>query len=81
MPRPSRTARRTSAAQTPADNPYFAWPEVAYVPLVDAAPSTLALARRRDSDNPLVAESTELAVEIAAHAAECNTPYSSAGGG
>jgi DNA-binding transcriptional LysR family regulator len=60
---------------------YFAWPEVAYVPLVDAAPSTLALARRRDSDNPLVTEFTELAVEIAAHAAESNTPYSSAGGG
>src|SRR4051794_17460634 len=35
---------------------YYAWPEVAYVPLVDAAPSTLALARRRDDDNPLVGD-------------------------
>jgi DNA-binding transcriptional LysR family regulator len=57
---------------------YFAWPEVAYVPLVDAAPSTLAIVRRRDSTDPLVTELVELAVEIAAHAANANTPYSAA---
>jgi DNA-binding transcriptional LysR family regulator len=55
---------------------YYAWPEVAYVPLVDAEPSTLALARRRDDDNPLVSDIVELAVEIATHAAAGNTPYS-----
>jgi DNA-binding transcriptional LysR family regulator len=55
---------------------YFAWPEVAYVPLVDAAPCTLAIVKRRDSTDPLVAEFIELAVEIAEHAANSNTPYS-----
>jgi LysR family transcriptional regulator, benzoate and cis,cis-muconate-responsive activator of ben and cat genes len=55
---------------------YFAWPEVAYVPLVDAAPCTLAIVKRRDSADPLVAEFIELAVEIAEHAANSNTPYS-----
>ena len=57
---------------------YFAWPEVAYVPLVDAAPCTLAIVRRRDNTDPLVAEFIELAVAIAKHAADGNTPYSAA---
>lgn len=57
---------------------YFAWPEVAYVPLVDAAPCTLAIVRRSDSTDPLVTDFIELAVEIASHAADSNTPYSRA---
>ena len=44
---------------------YFAWPEVTYVPLVDAEPSTLAIVRRRDREDPLVASLIELAVDIA----------------
>lgn len=59
---------------------YLAWPEIAYVPLIDAAPSTLALARRRDDHRPLITEFTELAIEMAAYAAASNTPYSAAVG-
>jgi LysR family transcriptional regulator, benzoate and cis,cis-muconate-responsive activator of ben and cat genes len=55
---------------------YLAWPMITYIPLVDAEPSTLALARRRDDDNPLVTELIELALEIASHAVESGTPYS-----
>jgi DNA-binding transcriptional LysR family regulator len=55
---------------------YFAWPEVAYVPLVDAAPCTLAIVRRRDVADPLVTELIALAQEIVAHAAQSGTPYS-----
>jgi DNA-binding transcriptional LysR family regulator len=55
---------------------YFAWPMITYIPLVDAEPSTLALARRRDDDNPLVTDVVDLALEIASHAASSNTPYS-----
>jgi DNA-binding transcriptional LysR family regulator len=55
---------------------YFAWPMITYIPLVDAEPSTLALARRRDDDNPLVAELVELALEISSHAVTSGTPYS-----
>ena len=47
---------------------YYAWPELAYVPLHDAAPATLALARRRDVEHPLTDEVTELALDIAAQA-------------
>ena len=43
---------------------YFPWPTIAYVPLVDAEPSTLAIARRRDDDNPLVTELIDLVLEI-----------------
>lgn len=43
---------------------YFPWPTIAYIPLVDAEPSTLALARRRDDDNPLVTELIDLVLEI-----------------
>ncbi|WP_210493142.1 LysR substrate-binding domain-containing protein [Patulibacter sp. SYSU D01012] len=46
---------------------YYAWPELAYVPLVDAAPATLALARRRDGDHPLADEVLALVLEIVHH--------------
>jgi DNA-binding transcriptional LysR family regulator len=55
---------------------YYSWPEVAFVPLVDAAPATLVLARRRDARDRLVDDFTRLAVEISATAAVNNTPYS-----
>jgi DNA-binding transcriptional LysR family regulator len=55
---------------------YYAWPDVAFVPLVDAAPATLALARRRDEPEPLVDEFTALALEVAASASESDSPYS-----
>jgi DNA-binding transcriptional LysR family regulator len=47
---------------------YYAWPELSYIPLHDAAPATLALARRRDAEHPLIGEVTELALDIAAQA-------------
>jgi DNA-binding transcriptional LysR family regulator len=47
---------------------YYAWPELSYIPLHDAAPATLALARRRDAEHPLTEEVTELALAIAAQA-------------
>jgi len=48
---------------------YYAWPEVAFIPLIDAAPSTLVLAHHRDAHQPLVERFSALAVEIAANAA------------
>jgi DNA-binding transcriptional LysR family regulator len=45
---------------------YYAWPDVAFVPLVDSAPATLALARRREDSEPLLDEFTALALEVAA---------------
>ncbi|HET9125932.1 MAG TPA: LysR substrate-binding domain-containing protein [Solirubrobacteraceae bacterium] len=45
---------------------YYAWPDVAFVPLVDSAPATLALARRREESEPLLDEFTALALEVAA---------------
>lgn len=57
---------------------YYAWPEVAFVPLVDAAPSTLVLARRRETKDPLIDEFFALALEIAATAAVSSSPYSPA---
>jgi DNA-binding transcriptional LysR family regulator len=48
---------------------YYAWPEVAFVPLLDAPPSTLLLAHMRDHEHPLMKELVELAVEVAASAA------------
>jgi DNA-binding transcriptional LysR family regulator len=44
---------------------YYAWPDVAFVPLVDAAPATLALARRRAEADPVLDELTALALEVA----------------
>jgi LysR family transcriptional regulator, benzoate and cis,cis-muconate-responsive activator of ben and cat genes len=49
---------------------YYAWPDVAFVPLVDTAPSLLALARRRGDCEPLLDEFTQLALEVAALAGE-----------
>ena len=49
---------------------YYSWPEVAFVPLVDAPPSTLVLAVHREAAHePLMDEFVDLAVEIAANAA------------
>jgi DNA-binding transcriptional LysR family regulator len=45
---------------------YYAWPDVSFVPLVEASPSTLVLAHHRDAEQPLIAEFVELAVEVAA---------------
>ncbi|HTU28504.1 MAG TPA: LysR substrate-binding domain-containing protein [Solirubrobacteraceae bacterium] len=45
---------------------YYAWPDVAFVPLVDTAPSMLALARRRGDAEPLLDEFSQLAREVAA---------------
>jgi DNA-binding transcriptional LysR family regulator len=55
---------------------YYAWPEVAYVPLVDAEPCTLAIVRRRNVADPFVDELITLAQQIVAHAANSGTPYS-----
>jgi LysR family transcriptional regulator, benzoate and cis,cis-muconate-responsive activator of ben and cat genes len=59
---------------------YYAWPDVAFVPLVDAAPATLAIARRRGEADPILDEFTALALEIAATESESDSPYSSASG-
>jgi LysR family transcriptional regulator, benzoate and cis,cis-muconate-responsive activator of ben and cat genes len=55
---------------------YFSFPEVAFVPLVDAAPAVLVLAQRRDDPDRLVDDFVELAREIAATAVQSDTPYS-----
>lgn len=58
---------------------YYAWPEVVFVPLIDAPPATLALARRSDGDDALVRDFTDLAVEIATTAVgNGSTPYTAA---
>jgi DNA-binding transcriptional LysR family regulator len=55
---------------------YYAWPEVVFVPLVDAPPSTLVLARHREARHPLIDEFSELALEVARTAAgNPDTPY------
>ncbi len=48
---------------------YYAWPDVRFVPLVGAPPSTLVLAHRREVRQPMLAEFVALAVEAAANAA------------
>jgi DNA-binding transcriptional LysR family regulator len=45
---------------------YYAWPDVVFVPLVDAPPSALVLAHHRDTTQPLVTEFVALAREVAA---------------
>jgi DNA-binding transcriptional LysR family regulator len=57
---------------------YYSWPEVAFVPLADALPSTLVLAVHREArGEALVDEFIDLAVEIAANAARNpDTAYS-----
>ena len=47
---------------------YFARPDVVFVPLRDAAPTTLVLAVNREVRQPIIDEFVELAVEIAANA-------------
>lgn len=48
---------------------YYAWPEVRFIPLVDAPPSTLVLAHHHEVRQPMLAEFVALAVEAAANAA------------
>jgi DNA-binding transcriptional LysR family regulator len=55
---------------------YYSWPEVAFVPLRDAAPAVLVLARRREGRDRLIDDFVALAVEIAGTAVESDTPYS-----
>lgn len=58
---------------------YFAWPEVAFVPLVDAPPATLVLLRLASAIQPLAQECRDLAVMIAETAASnAFTPYAPA---
>lgn len=55
---------------------YFAWPEIRFVPLVDAPPATLVLLRSVHAVNPLVQECARMTVEIARTAANSAvTPY------
>lgn len=44
---------------------YYAWPEVVFVPLLDAPPSTMVLAHLRETSQPLIGELVRLAVEVA----------------
>jgi DNA-binding transcriptional LysR family regulator len=55
---------------------YYSWPEVRFVPLQDAAPARMVLARRIDAEGRLLEEFTELALEIARTATSNErTPY------
>ena len=45
---------------------YYAWPDVAFVPLTDAAPVTFVLVRRAEAIRPVVVEFIREAVNIAA---------------
>jgi LysR family transcriptional regulator, benzoate and cis,cis-muconate-responsive activator of ben and cat genes len=55
---------------------YYLWPEVVFVPLVDAPPATLALAWRHDATNPLIFEFAKLARGVAGLVAPSpETPY------
>lgn len=58
---------------------YYAWPEVRFVPLAEAAPATMVLVHRRDSQHPLLDEFVQLAIEVS-HTAATNatTPYAPA---
>jgi hypothetical protein len=47
---------------------YFSRPDVVFVPLRDAAPTTLVLAVHHEVRQPMIDEFVELAVEIAANA-------------
>ncbi len=47
---------------------YFARPDVAFVPLRDAAPTTLVIAANREVHQPMIDEFVDLATEIAANA-------------
>ncbi len=51
-----------------------------FVPLVEAAPTTLVLAHHREATQPLIGEFVSLAVEVAATAARNpDTAYALAG--
>jgi DNA-binding transcriptional LysR family regulator len=55
---------------------YYAWPEVKFIPLLDAPPSTLVLARHREAAGPLIEEFAALALEVSTAAARSpETPY------
>lgn len=55
---------------------YYSWPEVSFVPLIEATPATLVLVRHVDSIQPLIHDFTRLAVSVArTAAANPNTPY------
>lgn len=54
---------------------YYSFPEVAFVPLVDAAPAVLVIARRRDSPDRLIDDFVRLAREVSGTAAVTATPY------
>jgi LysR family transcriptional regulator, benzoate and cis,cis-muconate-responsive activator of ben and cat genes len=55
---------------------YYSWPEVSFVPLQDAAPAEMVLARRVDTEDRMVQEFTDLAMEIARTATSNErTPY------
>ena len=45
---------------------FYPWPGVRFVPLVDAAPATLAVVRRRDATEPLVDAFVRTATRVAA---------------
>jgi len=57
---------------------YYAWPEVRFIPLAGAAPSTLVLAHHRESREPLIEPFTALAVEVAQTAGR-SAAYAGAG--
>jgi LysR family transcriptional regulator, benzoate and cis,cis-muconate-responsive activator of ben and cat genes len=44
---------------------YYPWPEVRFVPLVDAPPATLAMAWRRDATSPSIAAFAKIARDVA----------------
>ena len=56
----------------------YAWPEVAYGPLVDAAPRTLAIVRRRDVADPVVRRAHHARAADRRACRAQRTPYSDA---
>jgi DNA-binding transcriptional LysR family regulator len=46
---------------------YYSWPAIRFVPLLEAPPATLAIARRRDGDEPLVEAFIDAAARVASH--------------
>jgi DNA-binding transcriptional LysR family regulator len=56
---------------------YYSWPDVTFVPLAEAPPATLVLARWSESSHRLAEEFVEIAREVASiAAANADTPYS-----
>lgn len=59
---------------------YYAWPDVRFIPLLDAPPSTLVLAHHSEVRQPLIADFVALAIDVAATAARNpDTAYTLAG--